>query len=66
MKALIEKLARQAFDSGLDTDPILYYEVEKFAELIIRECINVVDAYDRKTDPDDIIVDIKEHFGVDQ
>ena len=39
MNDLIEKLAKQAFGSTIDTDPILVYEAEKFAELIVRECI---------------------------
>jgi len=38
MNERIEELARHAFVAGLDTDPILYYEIEKFAELLIKEC----------------------------
>lgn len=40
MNKLIEELAKQAFGSTIDTDPILVYEAEKFAQLIIEECIN--------------------------
>lgn len=39
MNERIEKLAKQAFGSTIDTDPILVYEAEKFAELIVEECV---------------------------
>ncbi len=39
MNERIKELAEQAFGSTLDTDPILIFESEKFAELIVKECI---------------------------
>ena len=73
MNELIEKLAKQAFGSTIDTDPILVYEAEKFAELIVRECIEVVDDM---ADPEDsdryfwaiqaVSQNIKKHFGVEE
>ena len=39
MNERIEVLALQAFGSTIDNDPILVYEAEKFAELIVRECV---------------------------
>ncbi len=39
MNERIKELAEQAFGSTLDTDPILIFEAEKFAELIVKECI---------------------------
>jgi hypothetical protein len=43
MNERTEELARQAFEFGLDTDPILYYEVGKFAESIVKECASLFD-----------------------
>jgi hypothetical protein len=43
MNELIEKLAKQAFGSTIDTDPILVYEAEKFAELIVKECVGILE-----------------------
>ena len=79
MNDLIEKLAKQAFGSTIDTDPILVYEAEKFAELIVRECIKQVEptqhhqvwaqSYLGGVDGLDLlsskIKDIKKHFGVE-
>ena len=41
--------------------------IEKFAELIVRECIERVGVYRVRMDssPANIIQDIKEHFGVE-
>ena len=80
MNDLIEKLAKQAFGSTIDTDPILVYEAEKFAELIVRECIKQVEptqhhqvwaqSYLGGVDGLDLlsskIKDIKKHFGVEE
>ncbi len=40
---------------------------EKFAELIVRECIGIVDSHRTKMDsrPRHIIEDLKNHFGVE-
>ena len=79
MNERIRQLAEQAgITTNLDTD---YYEKdmnkwvdyfsEKFAELIVRECIDI--AQDRANFPgfppndvNDIIDEIKEHFGVEE
>ena len=81
MNALIEKLAKQAFGSTIDTDPILVYEAEKFAELIVRECIDKIETYRIPVGNSaagemacewtydalkEIRDDIKEHFGVEE
>ena len=45
-------------------------EMEKFAELIVRECVQVCqdqpNHYALKTDRDNCAVAIKEHFGVEE
>ena len=43
MNEQIEKLAKEAFGSTIDTDPILVYEAEQFAELIVRECCSIIE-----------------------
>jgi len=81
MNDLIKKLAEQAYQwtvneskSGPNvcapgSDYFLAMEKEKFAELIVRECIDI--AQDRANFPgyppndvNDIIDEIKQHFGV--
>ena len=42
MNNRIKELAVEAFGSTFNTDLILVYEAEKFAELIVRECMGVV------------------------
>jgi hypothetical protein len=73
MNERIKQLAKQAFGSTIDTDPILVYEVEQFAQLIVRECISTVDDAERGGDNevwDNAIKfirrDLKEHFGVEE
>ena len=73
MNERIEKLAEQA---GLSHMPSNYpdmadlykgadFELEKFAELIIRECMRVVEDY--YMDPCSYADEaIKEHFGVEE
>jgi hypothetical protein len=75
MNEQIRELAEQAFGSTLDTDPILVFEAEKFAELIVRECITQINeaipdtdcsasgAY--KTAKIAAITRVKDHFGVE-
>lgn len=67
MNERIEALAKQAFMAGLDTDPVLYYEVEQFAKLIVQECINTVkkDSVITLEDKIGLILSIKEQFGVE-
>jgi hypothetical protein len=70
MNELIEQLAKQAFGTTIDTDPILVYEVGKFARLIVQECAGVCEGLQNALDkhklptPGDCAIIIKEHFGV--
>ena len=64
MNPTLEKLAHQ---SGITVNA----ESEKFAELIVRECIDI--AQDRANFPgfppndvNDIIANLKQHFGVEE
>ena len=75
MNEQIEKLARQAADGMLSYHAegewqLSKREVQKFAELIVRECLDI--AQDRAAfdcyppnDVNHIIDEIKEHFGVE-
>ena len=71
MNERIQELAEQA---GLEYDfnPMLWLKYEKFAELLVRECIQVVDGMaDPEEDSDRYVwalhnasEKIREHFGV--
>ena len=70
MNPRIRLLAEQA--SEIDGDDLLYYNpvfAEKFAELIVRECVGVCEEY-HGTAGDQaaqyIGQGIKEHFGVEE
>jgi len=80
MNEQIQKLKKQAFDAVWDLDkttigPPTHFVPDgfeqKFAELIVKECIDI--AQDRANFPgyppndvNDIIDEIREHFGVEQ
>jgi hypothetical protein len=71
---LLEKFAAQSLvyvDTGLSDGKELIFSKEKFAELIVRECIDI--AQDRAAfdgfppnDVNHIIDEIREHFGVEE
>ena len=56
----VRKLARQS--TGASTIYMLEEEWEKFAELIIEECISL--SLDLSKNDTDATIRIKEHFGV--
>ena len=61
----IPMLERFAAQSLVDLDGELIFSKEKFAELIVRECIDTVSdcSVEYCTRPQ-IVSEIKEHFGV--
>ena len=69
MNKRVEELAHQA---GLDSFYVPEWspwaeEFEKFAELVVRECINIVnDAVDHREPASTYVGKIKEHFGVEE
>ena len=79
MNERIQELAEQAgihFHKGgtLDAGPngiakfVLYSDMEKFAELIVKECIDIVSPYAIRMENFDgghPIADLKKHFGVE-
>ena len=65
-----ERIKQLAVQAGFELNPA-HFNHEKFAELIVRECINI--AQDRANFPgfppndvNDIIDEIREHFGVEE
>ena len=47
-------------------DPVTWMKHEKFAELIIRECVEVVKWTPSQFPNDEYVKNIKEHFGVEE
>ena len=67
MNKRIRELAEQAGISLSQKDYSYYWvesaeDIEKFAELIVRECANVAAEHDAL----DIYEEIREHFGVEE
>ncbi len=73
-QAIVERLTIDDFVAALKKEPYDFYgfrvaELEKFAELIVRECVQVGGPEDSYTDEwfkakADSVAKIKEHFGV--
>ena len=74
MNERIKELAEQAGSThkqSLGVYQFYSHELEKFAELIIRECLTFVEPMPGSGDIDDLALEaacegIKEHFGVEE
>ena len=75
MNQRIKQLEQQCWShrvEGALVDGQLHFDTEKFAQLIIRECvaicqdINGEDNIDAKSGRQDCAVEIQEHFGVEE
>ena len=64
IKELFEQAANKKFPTGVDK--IHPTELERFAELIVRECITITSECSGKVHPDDLIQLFREHFGVQE
>jgi hypothetical protein len=69
IKQLVEQAGIHFHNGGtLDAGPngiakfVLYSDMEKFAQLIVRECISYIDSRDYHSDSEGIA----EHFGVEE
>ena len=62
MNDKIEELKKQCYISVADRNGDNEYDMEKFAELIIRECADVAADHDAL----DIYEEIREHFGIEE
>jgi hypothetical protein len=60
----IPMLERFAAQSLVEHDGELIFSKEKFAELIVRECVGIADEYDGVGST--IVSRIKEHFAVEK
>jgi hypothetical protein len=58
MNERIKELAERCWDTRLDGR---HFDIEQFAELIVRECVSIADRRGAYEVMDDII----EHFGVE-
>jgi hypothetical protein len=56
----IRELAAQCWDKRLDG---LHFDIEKFAELIVRECCQMMLDMERKYPANLTVREIKKHFG---
>jgi len=69
-KKKIPMLERFAAQSLVEHEGELIFSKEKFAELIVKECCDIVGDYygqSKKSGPGyTMICDIKEHFGVEE
>jgi len=65
MNKRIQELKDQCYIPIVDRDGDTEYDMEKFAKLIVRECVQVVNAADDSCE-DYYGTIIKEHFGVEQ
>ena len=65
MNERIKELAKQCWDERPEGQ--LHFDNEKFAELIVRECIEQVEVFNVRMDarPRHIVEAIKQHFGVE-
>jgi hypothetical protein len=71
IRQLADKIWAEEYWDNPATDKLLPAQLEKFAELIVRECIDI--AQDRAAfdgfppnDVNHIIDEIREHFGVEE
>jgi hypothetical protein len=65
MNDRIRELAEQAlFESDFDDEQNIKITMDIFAELIVQECVGIVDGYYFK--PTEVADLIRNHFGVDE
>jgi hypothetical protein len=66
-----ERIRQLANEAGLqpfeDCGPKYVYKMEKFAELIVRECSGIAQTYmSRWPEDHELTKQIKQHFGVEE
>ena len=62
----IPMLERFAAQSLVEHDGELIFSKEKFAELIVKECVSVCNGLGDWCDPGTTAEQIKQHFGVEE
>ncbi len=63
MNERLQQLAREA--GHFEFNKWDYFDIEKFAELIVGECVEVCNSCSQWAGPDGISKEIKKHFGVE-
>ncbi len=72
MNDRIQELEKQCWSHRVDgtlVDGQLHFDTKKFAELIVRECIDIVSPYAIRMENFDgghPVTDLKKHFGVEE
>ena len=70
MNKRIQELAIQAAGTGFQTFATSHFDsqekIQKFGELIVRECIDVVDVGGEFVSRPKMVERLKEHFGVEE
>lgn len=64
MNERLQQLAREA--GHFEFNKWDYFDIEKFAELIVGECVEVCNSCSQWAGPDGISKEIKKHFGIEQ
>ena len=72
IKQLADKIWAEEYWTNPNTDKLLPAQLNKFAELIVRECVAICqdidgeDTIDARSGRQDCAVEIREHFGVEE
>ena len=69
IQQLADKLWEEKYWTNPNTDKLLPAQLNRFAELIVRECIDVISPYAVRMENFDgghPITEIKKHFGVEK
>jgi hypothetical protein len=72
IRELADKIWEEKYWTNPNTDKLLPAQLNRFAELIVRECVAICQDIDGEDNTDarsgrqDCAVEIKEHFGVEE
>jgi hypothetical protein len=65
IRELADRIWADEYWSNPNTDKLLPAQLNKFAELIVRECCDIF--VELRTRPADLaVLDVKKHFGVEE
>lgn len=66
MNEIIEQLIKEAgFSDDFIDDCELRYTQQKFAELIIKDCLELADLFEIDVNQSGLVSSIKNHFGIE-
>jgi hypothetical protein len=67
IRELADKIWEEKYWTNPNTDKLLSAQLNRFAELIVKECMYVVnDAVDHREPASTYVGKIREHFGVEE